>query len=141
MNIWRTGTLAQRASLVMGIAFVILGVIGLVVNPDFGAGSDTTAKQWLVDWNGWHAASTVALGVTALVAATRSAWAVGFLAYNTVVNSAVAVWAIADKTPAGVFDFPNAATDITLHFVTSAISAALLIAHLRRDRGPTPATA
>ena len=136
MELWRKGTLAQRGAFLIGIWFVALGVIGLIVNPDFGTGADTTAKQWLVDWNGWHAASTVALGATALVAATRAAWALGFQAYNAVVNSVTAVWAIVDKTPAGVFDFPNATTDITLHFLTSAISAAILIAQLRKEKGP-----
>jgi hypothetical protein len=107
MRIWREGTLAQRGSLLIGISFLVLGVIGLIVNPDFGTGSATTAQQWLLDWNGWHAVSTIALGMTALIAAMRARWAIGFQAYNAVVNSVTALWAIADKTPAGHIRLPE----------------------------------
>jgi hypothetical protein len=52
-----------------------------------------------------------------------------------------ALWAIADSTPAGLLDFPNATTDVVLHLAISAVSAAVVMAQLRRDRGPKPATA
>lgn len=70
------------------------GIIGLVVNPDFGTGSGTSAEQFVVDWNGWHAVDTLLLVPIAFVAAVKPRWAVGFLAYNAVVNAGVAVWAL-----------------------------------------------
>src|SRR5215212_5182665 len=141
MAIWRSGTLAQRGSLVIGIAFVILGTIGLIVNPDFGTGANTSAESWLVDWNGWHAAATVAVGATGVIAARHPSWALVFLVYNTFTSTVTAVWAMFDSTPAGVFDLPNTSTDIVLHLLTAAISATLFLLQLRRDAAPAAAPA
>jgi hypothetical protein len=131
---WR-GTLAQRAAIAIGVFYVLTGVTGLIVNPDFGTGASTSAKQFMIDWNGWHAVLTLALAATAFMAATRPAWATGFQAYNVVANSTTAVWALFDKTPLGVLDLPHVSTDVVLHFVVSAVSLGVLVIQLRRDRG------
>jgi hypothetical protein len=132
------GTLAQRASIALGAFFLFTGVVGLIVNPDFGTGSNTSADLWLVDWNGWHAVLTLALAATAFAAAARPLWATGFHAYNVVANGTTAVWALFDKTPLGVLDLPNVATDVALHLVVSTVSAVVLVIQLRRDRRPAP---
>jgi Domain of unknown function (DUF4383) len=132
------GTLAQRASIALGAFYLFMGVAGLVVNPDFGTGTGTSAKQFLVDWNGWHAVLTLLLAATAFAAAARPAWATGFQAYNVIANSTTAVWALFDKTPLGVLDLPNVATDVLLHFAVAAISVVVLLVQLRRDRAPAP---
>ena len=134
----RHGTLAQRASIALGFFFLVTGVTGLIVNPDFGTGSNTSADLLLVDWNGWHAVLTLALSATAFVAAARPLWATGFQAYNVVANGMTAVWALFDKTPLGILDLPNVATDVTLHLIVSSVSAVVLVIQLRRDRGPAP---
>jgi hypothetical protein len=103
------------------------------VNPDFGTGSGTSAQQFLVDWNGWHAVLTLLLVPPALAAATRPQWAILFLAYNVFANLTTAVWSLFDKTPLGVLDLPNVATDVVLHIVVAAVSAAVLIIELRRS--------
>ena len=128
------GTLAQRAAVALGIFFLVTGIIGLIVNPDFDTGSGTSAEQFLIDWNGWHAALTLALAATAFIAATRPLWAVGFHAYNVFANGLTAVWALFDKTPLGILDLPNVATDVVLHFVVAGISLTVLLIQLRRDR-------
>jgi hypothetical protein len=135
------GTLAQRASVALGAFFLITGVIGLIINPDFGTGANMSAELFLVDWNGWHAVATLLLGATAFVAAARPVWATGFLAYSVVVNLTTAVLALFDKTPLGILDLPNVATDVALHVLVSAVSAAVLLIQLRRDRGPSPRAA
>jgi hypothetical protein len=134
---WR-GTLAQRAAIALGTFYVVTGVIGLIVNPDFGTGASASAKQFLIDWNGWHAVLTLMLAATAFLAATREAWALGFQAYNVFANSLTAVWALFDKTPLGVLDLPNVSTDVVLHFVVSAVSLVVLVVQLRRNRGAAP---
>jgi hypothetical protein len=135
------GTLAQRASIALGAFFLVSGVAGLVINPDFGTGAGTSAEQFLIDWNGWHAVLTLLLAATAFVAATRPAWATGFQAYNVVANSTTAVWALFDTTPLGVLDLPNVATDVALHFVVAGVSLGVLVIQLRRDRAATPRAA
>jgi hypothetical protein len=134
---WR-GTLAQRASIAIGAFYLFSGVAGLIVNPDFGTGASTSAQQFMIDWNGWHAVLTLALAATAFAAAARPLWATGFQAYNVVANGTTAVWALFDKTPLGVLDLPNVATDVALHLVVSTVSAVVLLVQLRRDRRPAP---
>ena len=126
------GTLAQRAASALGVFFLLTGIAGLIVNPDFGTGADTSAKQLMIDWNGWHAVLTLALSVTAFVAATRPVWATLFHGYNVFANATTAVWALFDKTPLGVLDLPNVATDVVLHLVVSTFSAVVLVTQLRR---------
>lgn len=111
---------------------------GLIVNPDFGTGASTSAEQFLVDWNGWHAVETLLLAAVAFVAATRPTWAVGFQVYNAIGNSAVAVWALFDTTPLGILDLPNVTTDVVVHLAVAAFSVVVLIVQLRRDRGTAP---
>ena len=134
---WK-GTLAQRAAIAVGAFYVVTGAIGLIVNPDFGTGGDTSAKQFMIDWNGWHAVLTLALAAGAFVAAARPLWATGFHAYNVFANATTAVWALFDKTPLGVLDLPHVSADVVLHFVVSAFSAAVLTIQLRRGRAASP---
>ena len=135
------GTLAQRASLGLAAFYLVNGIVGLIINPDFGTGSDLTSRQFLVDWNGWHAASAIALAPIAAAAATRPRWAVGFLLGNAIGNVAESVWALIDNTPLGLLYFPNLATDVALHFCLAAVSLAAYFAQLARDRGAAPRTA
>lgn len=137
----RRGTLAQRTSLAIGVFYLLSGVVGLIVNPDFGTGSDTSAKQFMIDWNGWHALLTLLLVPPALAAAARPRWAVGFLAYNAFANVTTAVWALADKTPLGLLDLPNVATDFVLHVLVAGVSAVVVVVELRRGRGRAPVEA
>jgi hypothetical protein len=128
------GTLAQRVSLGLAVVNAVFGVIGLIVNPDFGTGSELSSQQFLIDWNGWHAVSALVLGATAFVAAARPLWAVAFLAGNAVANVIESVWAVFDRTPLGVLYFPNVATDLALHLAIAAVSLIAVIAQLARDR-------
>lgn len=132
------GTIAQRGALALATFFLVSGTIGLILNPDFGTGSETSAEQFLIDWNGWHAALTLALAATAFLAAARALWALGFLAYNAFANALTAVWALFDKTPLGVLDLPNVATDVVLHLTVVSVSLVLLAVQLRRDRAAAP---
>ena len=49
--------------------------------------------------------------------------------------------ALFDKTPLGVLDLPNVATDVVLHFVVSTGSLVVLVIQLRRDRSAAPRAA
>lgn len=141
MSGW-SGTLAQRVSIGLGVFFLVTGIIGLIINPDFGTGSELTSKQFLVDWNGWHAVSAIALAAIAFVAAARPLWAVVFLAGNAIGNVAESVWAVIDSTPLGLLYFPNVATDVVLHLVVAGVSMVAFFAQLGRDRdrGAAPRT-
>lgn len=134
---WR-GTLAQRGSFWLGVFFLVTGTIGMILNPDFGTGSELSSKQFLIDWNGWHALSALLLAATAFVVAERPLWSVVFLPANAVANANTAVWALFDSTPLGIFDLPNVATDVILHFAVTAVSLVLLFAQLARDRAANP---
>ena len=134
------GTLAQRTAICVGAFFLVTGVIGLALNPDFGTGDDTSAQQFLIDWNGWHAVLALALAATAFMAAVRPAWALGFQGYNALANATTATWALFDNTPLGILDLPNVATDVVLHLLVTSVSAVVLVLQLRRDReAPAPA--
>ena len=136
MTAWR-GSLAQRTSLALGVFYIVSGVAGLIVNPDFGTGADTSSKLLLVDWNGWHAVLTLALVPAALWAATRPAWATGFLAYNAFVNAVTAVWALIDSTPLGILDLPHVGIDFVTHVVIAALSAGVVVVEARRGTSRT----
>jgi hypothetical protein len=131
------GTLAQRGSIAIGTFYLLSGIAGLIVNPDFGTGAGTSAEQFMIDWNGWHAVLTLLLAATAFAAAARPSWAIGFHAYNAIANSTTAVWALFDKTPLGVLDLPNVGVDVVLHLTVVAVSVAVLVVQLRRDRATT----
>ena len=133
--------MAQRASIAIGAFYLFSGVAGLVVNPDFGTGASTSAQQFMIDWNGWHAVLTLLLAATAFAAAARPAWALGFQAYNVFANSTTAVWALFDKTPLGILDLPNVSTDVVLHFVVAGVSVVVVLVQLRRDRAAAPRAA
>ncbi len=128
------GTLAQRVALGLALLNAVFGVIGLIVHPDFGTGSDVSSELFLVDWNGWHAVSALLLAATAFIAAAKPLWAVAFLAGNVVANVGESVWALFDGTPLGILDFPNVVTDLIFHLAIAAVSLVALFVQLRRDR-------
>ncbi|HVE97824.1 MAG TPA: DUF4383 domain-containing protein [Mycobacteriales bacterium] len=134
----RSRTLAQRVSIGLGVFFLVNGIIGLIINPDFGTGSELSSKQFLVDWNGWHAVSALALAPIALAAAAHRRSAMVFLAGNTIGNVAESVWSVIDRTPLGLLYFPNVATDVALHLSVAGVSLAAFLAQLARHRGPAP---
>jgi hypothetical protein len=133
MAAWR-GTLAQKASLGFGAFFLLSGIIGLIVHPDFGTGSELSSELFIVDWNGWHAVSTLMLAAIAFIAAVRPVWAVAFLAFNAVANANTAIWALFDSTPLGILDLPNVTTDVVLHLLLTAVSIVAVVAQISRDR-------
>jgi hypothetical protein len=128
------GTLAQRFAVGFGVFFGVFGVIGLIIHPDFGTGADLSSEQFAIDWNGWHAVSSLALAATAFVTAARPVWARAFLLGNAIGNGTTAVWAMFDSTPLGVLDLPNVATDVVLHFAVTAVSGAAYFTQRSRDR-------
>ncbi|HUR13225.1 MAG TPA: DUF4383 domain-containing protein [Mycobacteriales bacterium] len=128
------GALAQRASIWLGVFFLVFGIIGLIINPDFRTGPELTSKQFVIDWNGWHAVSAISLAAIAFVAAARPLWALVFLAGNAIGNVAESVWALIDRTPLGLLYFPNVATDVVLHFAVAGVSLVTFFAQLARDR-------
>lgn len=117
-----------------GVFFALIGTIGLVLNPDFGTGSATSAEQFIVDWNGWHALLTLLLAPPAFAAATSRRWAMAFLAYNAFTSAVTAAWALFDTRPLGILDFPHASTDVVLHLAVFVISMAVLLAQVAHDR-------
>lgn len=137
MAVWR-GTSAQKSSLGFGVFFLVTGISGLIVHPDFGTGSELSSELFLVDWNGWHAVLTLMLAATALVAAVRPAWAVAFLAFNVVANVSPAIWALFDSTPLGILDLPNVTTDVVLHLLVTAASLVAFVVQVSRDRARHP---
>ena len=127
-------TFAQRMAMGLGVFFIVFGIIGLVLNPDFGTGTALTSKQFVIDWNGWHAVSSIFLGATAIVAASRPLWAVIFLPANAAANVVESVWAVFDATPLGLLSFPNVATDLALHLLVAAVSLAAFVVQRARDQ-------
>jgi hypothetical protein len=127
-------TLAQRTSIALAVSYTLFGIIGLIVNPDFGTGAALTSKFFLIDWNGWHAVSALLLGATAFVCAARPLWAFVFLPAFAFSNAVECVWALIDSTPLGLLYFPNVWTDIVLHAVFVVVSLIGFVAQVRTDR-------
>ena len=129
----------QRGLFWISFVAVVLSAIGLALNPDFSTGDDLTSKWFLVDWNGWHALSGFLLWVPGIAAALYSrsvATAYCFAAAGA--DVAPAFYALADRTPLGLLDFPNVASDIVLHFAFAAALLMVALPELRARRTPTP---
>ncbi|MGI8462404.1 MAG: hypothetical protein ACR2OC_12375, partial [Solirubrobacterales bacterium] len=81
--------------------------------------------------------------VPGLIAALRRSWSALFCLAAAASLIATGVWALIDAHAAGgLFYFPNAAADATLHFATSTIflaGAAQYYTGLRAGRGMTAA--
>lgn len=127
-------TLAQNTSFGLAGFFLVIGLIGLVVNPDFGTGANLSSRLFIIDWNGWHAVGTLFLGVTALVATARPLWASAFLAANAAANATTATWALFDRSPLGVVYLPHVTTDVVLHLLVTAVSLLAFLAQVSHDR-------
>ncbi|MGH2905961.1 MAG: DUF4383 domain-containing protein [Solirubrobacterales bacterium] len=64
------GSVAQMFAVVAGVLLTVIGVAGLIVNMDFGAGSSMTADKLLfLDVNGWSSVLHLITGLALLVVA------------------------------------------------------------------------
>lgn len=125
------GTFLRRAVLVNAVAHLAFAVAGLIANPDFSVGAESTAEQVLgVDFNGWHAVAGILLWLPAFLAARRTDWTLWYTLAVIGASLAPAVWMLFDATPLGLLVFTNTWSDFVYHVVSSAILAAVIGAHL-----------
>lgn len=138
----RDRTPEQKWLFAIFIYFMALGTAGLIVNPDFSAGADATAKsfQW-VDWNGWHAVSTYSVAVPLLAGALSlrytapMALAVGAGVLGT------GLWGVLDDRPFQLIYFRHQAGDVVLHTTFGIALLVIGATALRRQRAQTHAAA
>ena len=113
----------QWAAIIGSLAVAVWSIPGLIVNPDFSAGSSATAVRVLgVDMNGWHAVSGFLITIPGLFAALRRSWsglfdlaAAGSLIFT-------GGWALIEsRLYGGLFYLPHGGADALLHFSVSAI--------------------
>lgn len=133
----RDWTIAQHFAIWLGLAAVVLGVIGLAINPDFTVGDDATAESFAgVDWNGWHGVAAILVGLPGLAIAWFPQFAIPYLVYRAVTDAAVSVWVALDDRPLGVLFLPTNG-DLVFHVIVAAL-AALGVVLARRGRAAPP---
>jgi hypothetical protein len=128
-------TFAQKGDLVLIVWMLVVGTIGLAINPDFSTGDAATAKTFLwVDWNGWHAVATYALALPGLYLILRPSWAVLYAVYAGSVLILTGIWAFLDDNPATLLPFKHQAGDGVLHMTLGTLFLAVAAVQSGRDR-------
>lgn len=126
----------QTAVFVISATFVAWSVAGLIANPDFSTGADATSRAVLgVDFNGWHAASGLALFGPGLVAARRRDWAVLFAVAAFGALMATGAWALVEKRPLDVLYFKHHSVDAAMHLSSGLAYGVALLLERRRTAG------
>jgi hypothetical protein len=137
-------SVVQRGVFVASLLSIVWSVAGLIANPSFATGAAATSERVLgVDFNAWHAISGLLLFIPGLVSARRRRWAILFAAYAMVAMASTGVLALFDSRPYGLFPFSHQNADAILHFSSTAVFGAVLLAEwtLRRRVPPQPSTA
>jgi hypothetical protein len=131
-------TFAQKGDLVLIAFMLVVGTIGLAINPDFATGDAATSKTFIwVDWNGWHAVATYVLALPGLYLMLRPAWAVLYALYAGSVLIVTGVWAFLDDNPATLLPFKHQAGDGVLHISLGVLFLGVAAAQISRDRRAT----
>jgi hypothetical protein len=133
----RDWTIAQHFAIWLGLVAVVLGVVGLAINPDFAVGDDATAESFAgVDWNGWHGVAAILVGLPALAIAWLPQFAIAYLVYRAVTDAAVALWVALDDRPLGVLFLPTNG-DLVFHVIVAAVATlGILLALWGSGRAP-----
>jgi hypothetical protein len=130
----RDWTVAQHFAIWVGVASIATGVVGLAINPDFAIGDDATAESFAgVDWNGWHGIAAILVGLPGVAVAWFPRFAVLYLVYRAVTDTAVGIWAALDDRPLGVLFLPTSG-DAVFHVAVAGIAA---LGILLGRRGPS----
>lgn len=107
----RDWTIAQHFAIWLGLVSVVLGLVGLAINPDFAVGDDATAEAFAgFDWNGWHGVAAILVGLPGVATAWLPRFAIAYLIYRAVTDAAVGLWVALDDRPLGSSSFPPTAT-------------------------------
>ena len=118
----RDWTIAQQFAVALGVVTVVLGVIGLAINPDFSVGDDATAEAFAgVDWNGWHGVAAISVGLPGIAVAWLPKWAVPYLVYRAVADAAVSAWVVFDDRPLGLLFLPTNG-DLVFHLIVTGVA-------------------
>ena len=135
---FREWTTAQHFAIWIGLFTAAMGLIGLVMNPDFAVGDDATAEAFIVDWNGWHALAALSVGLPGLAIAWFPGLAVPYLLYRAVTDAAVGLWILLDEHPLGVLYLPTN-SDAILHFALAAVATLGIVLAARGSQRPATA--
>jgi len=127
----RDWTIAQHFAIWLGLAAVVLGVVGLAINPDFAVGDNATAESFAgVDWNGWHGVAAILVGLPGIAIAWLPKFAIPYLVYRAVTDAAVGLWVALDDRPLGVLFLPTNG-DLVFHVVVAAVATLGILLALR----------
>jgi hypothetical protein len=134
MTAARDWSVPQHFAIWIGVFTIVSGIVGLAINPDFAVGDDATAESFIgVDWNGWHGVAALLVGLPGVAVAWFPRFAVLYLAYRAITDTAVGIWAALDDRPLGVLFLPTSG-DAIFHVAVAGI-AALGIVVARRGPG------
>ena len=119
----RDWTVAQHFAIWIGLVTIVLGLVGMAINPDFAVGDDATAESFAgVDWNGWHGVAAILVGLPGLAVAWFPRLAILYLVYRATTDVAVGIWAALDDRPLGVLFLPTSG-DAVFHVVVAGLAA------------------
>ncbi len=133
----KRGLNAQQWCAIGGcVALMVWSIPGLIVNPDFGIGTQATSELVLgVDMNGWHAVSGFLVAIPVLLALGNAVLLPWVQAAAAAAIWGTAVWSLATEYPfGGLFYFPNPTGDVVLHLATGSLFAVGAYLGLREQR-------
>ena len=125
-------TPAQMFALVAGVLLTLVGVIGLIVNANFGSGDELVAEKLLFfDVNGWSSLLHLLTGVALLATAARPRAARRSSAIVGGIYLVLTVWSLFDNSILGV---------IPINDAVAIFYAALAVIGITVGVGPEPKT-
>lgn len=127
------GSVAQMFALVVGVLLFVVGVVGMIINPDFSTGSAITTEGLLFfDVNGWSSLLMILTGAVLLVGSRNQGRARGVSAGVGGFYLGMTVWCLLDNTLLGMIPV----NDMTA-IVFAAIGVLGVAAGFGPDRRPT----
>lgn len=133
-------TVAQHFAIWIGLFAVLIGLVGLALNPDFSVGDDATAESFIgLDWNGWHGVAAILVGVPGLAMAWYTWLAIPYLVFRATADAAVGLWAAVDDRPLGVLFLPTSG-DAVWHLAIAAVVTLGIVLGIRRSGRAVEAT-
>lgn len=96
-------TTAEYMVMVIGAVLTLLGVVGLIVNPDFSTGSSISAEELvLFDVNGYSSLLHLISGLVAVYAVIEPGMVRRLAVAAGVVYAALAIWSLFDESILGM---------------------------------------
>lgn len=128
----RDWTVAQHFAIWLGVFAVLIGLVGLALNPDFSVGDDASVESFIgLDWNGWHGLAAILVGVPGLTTAWYPGFAIPYLVLRAAGDAALGLWAAVDDRPLGVLFLPTTG-DAVWHVAIAVVATLGIVLGIRR---------